>query len=158
MNNSLNLIQEAWESVPKTDILQSWGKLLSSPKSESDSPRDYISEIARLCLKLPALRSCKINDLIEWLHSEKEDCTFEEVDEELCKDLVKRFDFEEGPSSAMAFQSLETVVQWFEKQDECNDTQLALLKDIQNLAASKMYQVKIEEEEQQDAKLFESDI
>lgn len=155
VNDSLNLIQEAWESVPKTDILQSWGKLLSSPKSESDPPRDYISEIAKLCLKLPELSSCKINDLIQWVHSEKEDCTFEERDEEFCEELVKRF--EEGPTSAMAFQSLETVVQWFEKQEECNETQLAILKQIQSLAASKMYHVKIEGEEEKDEKLFESD-
>ncbi|GFX69090.1 uncharacterized protein TNCV_4945891 [Trichonephila clavipes] len=40
-----------------------------------------------------------------------------------------------GPSNADAFSTLETAMEWYEKQSECYPTQLLLLKRIRDIAA-----------------------
>jgi hypothetical protein len=42
-----------------------------------------------------------------------------------------------GPTSAEAFATFKTGLEWFEKQAECCPTQLLLLKRLRDLAAEK---------------------
>ncbi|RZB77500.1 DDE 1, HTH Tnp Tc5, and/or CENP-B N domain containing protein [Asbolus verrucosus] len=137
---SVSLIAEAWDSIPRTAIVQSWGRLLSDVKTEAALGRDEeVAEIVAIAEKVAGLDPCDVNDITRWLDRDKEDCdNYIHADDSRLSSEESQDDGQQEPSHMEAYQCLHTVVQWFRRQGECNSDQLTSLERLRDLAATKI--------------------
>ncbi|KAJ3633745.1 hypothetical protein MTP99_010674 [Tenebrio molitor] len=140
LRESISVIGDAWDSIPRTQIVQSWGQLLSDLKDE-DTIQDGISEIVAIAQKITGLDKCGVEDVTFWLESDKEDYSYNSVDDDMdfsSSETNQEDETEEGPLHIEAYQCLETAILWFQKQEECNNAQLSTLESLRDLAAVKI--------------------
>ncbi|XP_064212698.1 jerky protein homolog-like [Tribolium castaneum] len=134
LTESISVISKAWDSIPRTDIVQSWTRLISDVRNEIELNHDGIVEIVAIARKITGLEETNSMEITQWLESDKEFC-YDSIEYE-----EFHFDDEvtDEPSNIEAYQSLETAIRWFRNQNECNNVQLATLENLRDLAAAKV--------------------
>nr|XP_015833731.1 PREDICTED: jerky protein homolog-like isoform X1 [Tribolium castaneum]XP_015833732.1 PREDICTED: jerky protein homolog-like isoform X2 [Tribolium castaneum] len=134
LTESISVISKAWDFIPRTDIVQSWTRLISDVRNETELNHDGIVEIVAIARKITGLEETNSMEITQWLESDKEFC-YDSIEYE-----EFHFDDEvtDEPSNIEAYQSLETAIRWFRNQNECNNVQLATLENLRDLAAAKV--------------------
>ncbi|XP_044268019.1 jerky protein homolog-like [Tribolium madens] len=137
LTESISVISKAWDSIPRTDIVQSWTRLISDVRNESELNHDGIVEIVAIAQKITGLEETNSMEIIQWLESDKDFC-YNSIEYEEFNFDDRQDEITEEPSNVEAYQSLETAIRWFRNQNECNSAQLATLESIRDLAAAKV--------------------
>lgn len=133
---SISVIGKAWDSIPRTDIVQSWTRLLSDLRNETDLNHDGILEILEIAQKIKGFEEINSVDITQWFESDKYFSFYTSTQ-------IEHLNYDEShecgePSHIEAYQSLETAISWFRTQNECNNLQLSVLENLRDLAASKL--------------------
>lgn len=152
------MIADAWDSLTKDNLQNAWKKLWTlseEPEVEEEninSEQNDIDEFVDLFGIIPGFTDCDKNDAVDWLNGDSTDPGYQILDDdEIISSLKNQEDDDHDndsssdesvnapnkPSHAEAFAAFETGLEWFERQDECRQTQLLLLKRLRDLAAQK---------------------
>lgn len=149
------MLADAWNTLTQDNLRNAWNKLVG--KNEKNAENDVnttetdLNEMTNILFpQIAGFSDCNRDDAQTWLECDN-DPGFQILDDDEIVDMVQEeeedsereeHDFsdneeESGPSHAEAFTALETVLSWYEKQDESCAAQLLLLKRMRDLAAKK---------------------
>lgn len=148
------MIADSWSSIKQFTLRNSWNNIFVHRKSNATPGLgDTDMEMKELLdgLKAASLSSeCEETDVEMWLSCDRDDPGFQIFDDDEIIEAVSNVDSEmvedtdEGeeaqtacPSHDTAFRCLETALEWFECQEECDPAMLLCLKNIRDLAAKK---------------------
>ncbi|KAL4085384.1 hypothetical protein QTP88_027243 [Uroleucon formosanum] len=112
--------------------------------------KQEITEITNLLKSIPRLEVNNEVDVKDWLENNANDLGFEILNDdeiveavtesELPSEIENEYEDAKkytGPTPGEAFTLMESAMQWYEQQPECNTTELLLLKRIKALVAKK---------------------
>ncbi|XP_046629071.1 jerky protein homolog-like [Neodiprion virginianus] len=153
------MIADAWASLTERNLKNAWNKLW--PPSEetqaeiqediSNCEKGGINEFVEIFHAIPGFTECDNDDAENWLKDDANDPGYQILtDDQIVSSVLHDEDSDSDdkhsdesveaskqPSHGEAFGALETAMEWYEKQPECCQTQLLLLKRLRDLAAKK---------------------
>ncbi|XP_051162408.1 jerky protein homolog-like [Leptopilina boulardi] len=146
------MLVSTWDLVQRKTLNKAWNKILNRNEENPAEDTDNFDsgEISEIIKDLQICQECDSEDLEELLSCDSNDQGFQIMSDdeivnnllqannqkEICEDETEKNESEENdaePSHSDAFQALETALQWFEKQEECDTVSLLRLKQIRDI-------------------------
>ncbi|KAL4126596.1 hypothetical protein QTP88_010808 [Uroleucon formosanum] len=139
----------AWKCVQNCTLERSWNKLLKQVEdTQNVEPNVEIAEIQECISQVHVFSDCDEENISEWLLMDTNDPGYQILsDDKIVRNLFEEDETEEeenetddltegenGPSHSKAFDALDLVFKWFERQEESNTTQLLQLRRLRDLA------------------------
>uniref|UniRef100_A0A5S6QGW0 DDE-1 domain-containing protein n=1 Tax=Trichuris muris TaxID=70415 RepID=A0A5S6QGW0_TRIMR len=148
------MIADSWSSIKQFTLRNSWNNIFVHRKSNATpglGDTDMEMKVLLDGLKAVSLSSeCEEADVEMWLSCDHDDPGLQIFEDDEIIEAVSNVDNEmdedtdEGEeaqtasrSHDTAFRCLETALEWFECQQECDPAMLLCLKNIRDLAAKK---------------------
>lgn len=145
-------VASAWADLTVSNLKNGWNKLWPESQDSTDDPTDSdcVDEIVELCNNGMDRENLTPEEITAWLECDKLDGGFEILsDDEIISNVLQANDevdsgdeeseFDERPatSHSAAEAMLTQCIDWYERQEEANATQILLLRKIRNIAAQK---------------------
>ena len=158
LKDAVYMSAAAWDVVKASTISKCWRKLnlgpeIANEEGSEDDTTQQDGEVAALVHQLPGSSECSTEKIQEWMECDKEDPGWETLTEqEILESVVRetnddKEDDDEDESGVMEKPDVPThgeatemaakLMCWLERQPETDPTQLMLLKNIRDLAATK---------------------
>ncbi|GBL67447.1 hypothetical protein AVEN_19111-1 [Araneus ventricosus] len=135
-------------------LRRSWRKLLpnfstGADENVTDIAKDVATEFSNIFSTFPGFENCGIKEIVDWLNCDIEDACFQlRNDEEIIAEIRhspkedEEGDDDEGENDSQvkisnndAFECFSKGLAWLEQQEQCDSSELMLLRKLPDRAA-----------------------